>query len=112
METDVALTRTPTASSSAKTKSADDAHLQEKKPNVNEGASESDLTGAGNSDAEKTEIAPINGDEHEHITGLNLLFVMATLALSCFLIMLDTSIISTVSPTSQTWHNAHNEPGR
>ncbi len=40
-------------------------------------------------------------DDHEYITGIKLFLVMAGVTLVCFLMLLDTSIITTVCPYSQ-----------
>jgi len=40
---------------------------------------------------------PAESSEREYLTGLKLLFVLSGVTLVCFLVMLDTSIISTVS---------------
>jgi hypothetical protein len=43
---------------------------------------------------------PAESDEREYLTGLKLLFVLSGVILVCFLVALDTSIISTVSSYS------------
>lgn len=42
---------------------------------------------------------PIKGDERVYLTGSKLVIVIGGVVLVCFLVLLDTSIISTVSST-------------
>jgi hypothetical protein len=44
---------------------------------------------------------PVKDGEREYITGFKLFMVIASVTLVCFLMMLDTSIIVTVSPGTQ-----------
>lgn len=46
---------------------------------------------------ESTKTEPKADENTEYITGIKLLIVMSSVALTCFVMLLDTSIISTVS---------------
>jgi hypothetical protein len=47
--------------------------------------------------ADGTVIPANTSEEHQYITGVKLFLVMAAVTLACFLMLLDTSIITTVS---------------
>lgn len=80
----------------------------EEKKDVNHGAHEPNNAVQGiepsseiSSDPEKGaegEVKPIHAveDDYEYITGIKLFLVMAGMTLACFLMLLDTSIITTV----------------
>jgi hypothetical protein len=67
---------------------------------VNQTTSTSTSSQHGDGDAAKeTETAPgEDQDAREYVEGFKLAIVIASVALSCFLMLLDTMIISTVSP--------------
>lgn len=56
-----------------------------------------DTTEADGAAAEKATTELDKGENNEYIAGLELVLVMVSLTLTCFLMLLDTSIISTVS---------------
>jgi hypothetical protein len=58
------------------------------------------ITETDTSTGEKAEYASDHDNQNVHIEGFQLMAVMGSLVLSCFLMLLDTSIISTVSSPS------------
>jgi hypothetical protein len=86
--------------------------VDEEKQDVNHGAHEPNNAVQGiepssevSPDPEKGaegEVKPIHAveDDYEYITGIKLFLVMAGVTLACFLMLLDTSIITTVCPYS------------
>lgn len=96
MEANLAIERTQSAESTTKPHSAGDGRVEETKPD-NEKESHSDNTRTSTPVGEKAIAVPDKDDGHDYISGLNLIVVMGSLVLTCFLMLLDTSILSTVS---------------
>lgn len=83
-----------------------DSQTEEESSNVQEISKElrSDTSSTGEASEEATKIAQetIKNEEREYITGFKLVMVVVGVTLVCFLVLLDTSIIVTVScPTSR-----------
>lgn len=83
------------------------ASMDEEKRSVDHEAQQPHTAGDGDANPEITsdpeqgtesEVKPAHAVEveHEYITGIKLILVMAAVTLTCFLMLLDTSIITTV----------------
>lgn len=57
--------------------------------------SENGVAAAAPSDNQLEEMSP--GDPHEPVTGIKLALIVGSVALACFLMLLDTMVVSTVS---------------